>query len=66
MRISEEDMADNLKKRGSPDSKTINMNEEWEKEYWKKKLNVSGQQLAGAVRVVGKSVEKVTKYLKDK
>jgi hypothetical protein len=59
-------LADNLKKRGSPDSKTINMNEEWEKEYWKKKLNVSGQQLAGAVRVVGKSVEKVTRYLKDK
>lgn len=59
-------MADNLKKRGSPDSKTINMNEEWEKDYWKKKLNVSGQQLAGAVRAAGKSVEKVKKYLKDK
>jgi hypothetical protein len=59
-------MADNLKKRGSPDSKTINMNEEWEKEYWKKKLGVSGQQLAGAVRVAGKSVEKVKQYLKDK
>jgi hypothetical protein len=59
-------VADNLKKRGSPDSKTINMNEEWEKEYWKKKFDVSGQQLAGAVRVVGKSVAKVKKYLEDK
>ncbi|WP_338692031.1 DUF3606 domain-containing protein [Bradyrhizobium sp. 26S5] len=59
-------MADNLKKRGSPDSKTINMNEDWEKEYWKKKFDVSGQQLAGAVRAVGKSVAKVEKYLKDK
>ena len=59
-------MADNLKKRGSPDSKTINMKEEWEKEYWKKKLGVSGQQLAGAVRAVGKSVAKVTKYLENK
>ncbi|MGX1110560.1 MULTISPECIES: DUF3606 domain-containing protein [Bradyrhizobium] len=59
-------MADNLKKRGSPDSKTINMNEEWEKEYWKKKLDVSGQQLAGAIRAVGKSVAKVKKYLDDK
>ena len=59
-------MADNLKKRGSPDSKTINMKEEWEKEYWKKKLRVSGQQLAGAVRAVGKSVAKVTKYLENK
>ena len=59
-------MADNLKKRGSPDSKTINLKEEWEKEYWKKKLRVSGQQLAGAVRAVGKSVAKVTKYLENK
>ena len=59
-------MADNLKKRGSPDSKTINMNEEWEKEYWKKKFHVSGQQLAGAVRSVGKSVVKVAKYLEKK
>lgn len=59
-------MADNLRKRGSPDNKTINMNEDWEKEYWKKALNVSGQQLAGAVRAVGKSVEKVKQYLKDK
>ena len=59
-------MADNLKRRGSPDSKTINMKEEWEKEYWKKKLRVSGQQLAGAVRAVGKSVAKVTKYLENK
>ena len=59
-------MPDDLRKRGSPDSKTINMNEEWEKEYWKKALNVSGQQLAGAVRAVGKSVVKVKQYLKDK
>lgn len=59
-------MADDLKKRGSPDSKTINMKEDWEKQYWKKKLHVSGQQLAGAVRAVGKSVTKVTEYLKKK
>lgn len=59
-------MADNLKKRGTPDTKTINMNEEWEKEYWKKKFGVSGQQLAGAVKAVGKSAAKVEKYLKDK
>jgi hypothetical protein len=59
-------MADNLKKRGSPDTKTINMNEEWEKEYWKKKFKVTGQQLAGAVRAIGKSVKKVEKYLDEK
>jgi hypothetical protein len=27
------EMADNLNNRGSPDSKTINMNEKWEKQY---------------------------------
>jgi Protein of unknown function (DUF3606) len=59
-------MADNLKKRGVPDSKTINMNEEWEKEYWKKKFKVTGQGLAGAVRAVGKSAAKVEDYLKKK
>ena len=59
-------MADDKKKRGSPDSKTINMNEDYEKEYWKKKFGVSGQALAGAVRAVGKSAAKVEKYLTEK
>ena len=59
-------MADNLKKRGTPDSKTINLKEVWEKAYWKKKFRVSGQALAGAVRTVGKSAAKVEKYLKEK
>jgi hypothetical protein len=59
-------MADDRKKRGSPDSKTINLNEDYEKEYWKKKFKVSGQALAGAVRVVGKSAAKVEAYLKNK
>ncbi|MCP3476726.1 DUF3606 domain-containing protein [Bradyrhizobium sp. CCGUVB1N3] len=59
-------MADDLKKRGNPDRSRINLNEEWEREYWKKQLNVSGQQLAGAVRAVGPSVAKVKKYLSEK
>jgi hypothetical protein len=59
-------MADNRKRRGSPDSKTINMSEDYEKEYWKKRFKVSGQQLAGAVRAVGKSAAKVEAYLKDR
>jgi hypothetical protein len=59
-------MADNLRTRGSPDSKTINMKEAWEKNYWKRKFRVSGQALAGAVRAVGKSAKKVEAYLKNK
>jgi hypothetical protein len=42
------------------------MKQAHEKEYWKKKFRVSGQQLAGAVRVVGKSTQKVEQYLKGK
>ncbi|OCJ05381.1 hypothetical protein A6U86_29410 [Rhizobium sp. AC27/96] len=59
-------MSDDKKKTGVPDRKTINMSEDWEKEYWKKKFDVSGQALAGAVKAVGKSATKVEKYLKDK
>ena len=43
--IEETIMADNRKKRGEPDRSTINMNEDYEKEYWKKKFRVSGQAL---------------------
>ena len=59
-------MADDRKKRGKADRSTINMSEDYEKQYWKKKFGVSGQQLAGAVRAVGKSAKKVEAYLKDK
>jgi hypothetical protein len=59
-------MADDRKKRGEPDRSTINLNEDYEKEYWKKKFRVSGQALAGAVRSVGKSAKKVEAYLKEK
>jgi hypothetical protein len=59
-------MADDRKKRGQPDRSTINLKEDYEKEYWKKKFKVSGQALAGAVRAVGKSAKKVEAYLKEK
>jgi hypothetical protein len=59
-------MADDLKKRGKPDRDRINVNEKWEFDRWKKVLDVSGQQLAGAVRAVGPMVKKVKAYLKDK
>jgi hypothetical protein len=65
-RNQEMQVADNRKKRGEPDRSTINLNEDYEKEYWKKKFRVSGQALAGAVRSVGKSSKKVEAYLKSK
>ncbi len=59
-------MADDLKKRAKADRDRINVHEKWEFDRWKKELDVSGQQLAGAVRAVGPMVKKVKAYLKDK
>jgi Protein of unknown function (DUF3606) len=62
----ENPMADDKTKKDYRDKTRINMNEKYEVEYWKDKFDVSGQQLAGAVRAVGVSVKKVRNYLKDK
>lgn len=59
-------MADNKSKRGKADRDRINVHEDYEREYWKKKLGVSGQQLAAAVRKVGPMAKRVQAYLKDK
>lgn len=59
-------MADDKTKRDYRDRSRINTNEPYEMDYWKKKFDVSGQQLAGAVRAVGSSVKKVSEYLKNK
>ncbi len=59
-------MTDDKRKRGKPDRIRINIHEDYEKDYWKKALDVSGQQLAAAVRKVGPMVKDVKKYLKDK
>lgn len=59
-------MADDKKKKDYRDATRININEDYEKAYWKKTLDVSGQALAAAVKKVGPSVKKVKQYLKDK
>jgi len=59
-------MADNKRKTDYRDRTRINLNEDYENEYWKERFNVSGQALAGAVRAVGVSVKKVEQYLKEK
>lgn len=55
---------DNTSKTGTPDSKTINLNEDYEVTYWTKEFNVSQDELKNAVDAVGKSVDAVRKYLK--
>lgn len=60
-------MTDNKKKKDFRDKTRINLHENYEKEYWKNKWDISGQQLAGAIRAVeSTSVKKVEEYLKDK
>jgi hypothetical protein len=54
---------DNTKKTGSPDSKTINLSEDYEVAYWTKELGVSKKQLTDAIAAVGKSAEAVRKHL---
>jgi hypothetical protein len=54
---------DNTKKTGTPDSKTINLNEDYEVAYWTKELGVSKAKLAEAVAAVGKSAAAVRKHL---
>ena len=60
------DMTDNKKLKGIQDRIRINVNEPYEVEYWTKKFKVSPQQLRGAVRVVGVSVQRVSEYLNAK
>ena len=58
-------MADDKTKKLA-DAKRISLKEDYEMVYWKKRFKVSGQALAGAVRVVGPMVTKVEAYLKSK
>ena len=59
-------MADDKSKRDYRDKTRINTSEPYERDYWKQRFKVTGQQLAGAVRAVGPSVKKVEQYLKKK
>jgi hypothetical protein len=54
---------DNTQKTGTPDSKTINLNEDYEVAYWTKALGVSKEELQSAVAKVGKSTDAVRKHL---
>ena len=52
-------MADNLTQRHQPDRSKINMNEDYEVEYWTHALGVSREQLQKAVAKVGESATAV-------
>ena len=56
-------MADNLQNAGPQDRSRINVNEDWEVQYWTKELGVSKERLTELVREVGTSSSAVREKL---
>ncbi len=56
-------MSDDKKNTGSPDRDRINVNEDYELQYWTKALGVSSDQLRAAVKAVGPTAAAVRKHL---
>lgn len=55
---------DDKKNTGSPDRDRININEDYELQYWSKKFGVSSNELKEAVKAVGSAVKEVERHLK--
>jgi hypothetical protein len=55
---------DNKEKVGSPDRERINLNEDYEVEYWCKKFGVTHEELKNAVKAVGIVAKDVETNLK--
>ncbi len=56
-------MSDDKKNTGSPDRDRINVNEDYEVQYWTKELGVSAEKLREAVKAVGPTSAAVRKHL---
>ncbi|HEL3169098.1 DUF3606 domain-containing protein [Stenotrophomonas maltophilia] len=56
-------MSDDKKNTGSPDRDRINVNEDYELQYWAKALGVSADELRAAVKAVGPTAAAVRKHL---
>ncbi|MBN6151964.1 DUF3606 domain-containing protein [Xanthomonas sp. AmX2] len=57
-------MSDNKNNPGSPDRDRINVNEDYELQYWTKALGVSAEALREAVKAVGPTAAAVRAHLK--
>ncbi|MDR6936663.1 MULTISPECIES: DUF3606 domain-containing protein [unclassified Luteibacter] len=57
-------MSDDKTKRGPADAKRINVNEDYEVQYWTKELGISREQLTEAVKRVGPIAEDVRAHLR--
>ena len=56
-------MADDKTKTGAADRDRINVNEDYELQYWTKALGMSADQLRAAVKAVGPTAAAVRKHL---
>jgi len=56
-------MSDDKSKTGSPDRDRINVNEDYELQYWTKALGVSADELREALKAVGPTSNAVREHL---
>ena len=56
-------MSDDKKNSGSPDRDRINVNEDYELQYWTTALGVSAEELRAAVKAVGPTAAAVRDHL---
>jgi hypothetical protein len=59
-------MSDDKSKAGGQDRTRINVNEDYEVEYWAKRLGVSKERLKAAVSAVGTQALAVEKFIKGR
>jgi hypothetical protein len=59
-------MSDDKNKKGPQDSSRVNVNEDYEVQYWTSKFNCSKEELKRAVDAVGPMADKVEAFLKNK
>ena len=56
-------MADNLKQTGKPDDAQINVEQDYELDYWSGKFGVTREEIRAAVKAVGPMVKDVGERL---
>lgn len=56
-------MSDDRKNTGSPDRDRVNVNEDYELQYWTKALGVTADELRAAVEAVGPTAAAVRAHL---
>ena len=59
-------MSDNLKHTGEPDRSRINLNQDYEVQYWSKKFGCTADELRQVVARVGNMPDAVERALKNK